>query len=249
MSDISASAAANFDGDLGDWIGLELAPAEDASRKVTLSFEQFAFERAVTTDRGYYAAIAQASPGKAAWWVYSADDIILTLLSDESDYASRLAGERKHAHDLMLREWAGRLGGMIPASPVYTYPIPAITMRAAVALATGASPGNPVKPVIGGLQGFDVGNEALTLNNSARITTKYRPTDNAELLYSSNIVSALTRKPLVLTQTSPGVFELPEPGYGALSGGWFPWPTKPSPAARKAIGRTPSASSSRATRY
>lgn len=211
MSDLSATAGiALGDDDLGDWAGLHIEAAEDKSRKAVLAYEQFAYIRAVTTDKEYFEALRQDSPGLAAWWVYGTDAITATPLSNESDYAARAAKERAAAREIMLRQWAQGTSG------IYRDPIPAITMRPAVALAAGSDAGATVLPVVGGLQDFEVGNEVVTFNNTSRMTTQFRPSADAVVIFLSRIVSAATRKPLAMRQTSPGVFELPEPGYGSL---------------------------------
>lgn len=215
MSSLATTASTSLgDADLGDWAGIDIEADESASRKVTLSYDSATYTSATMAEAahlgtgGYYAALAQASPGIAAWWVYSSDDIAVTSLSNESDYATRIAEERDAAAKIMFLIWAGTLGQM------YRDPIPAITMRPAVSLA--AAPGSAVQPVVGVLQDYDISNEIIDYNNSARVTTKYRPSDNAVVIFLSSIISATTRKPLAMTQTSPGVFELPEPGYGCI---------------------------------
>lgn len=218
MSEISASATASLDdeGDLGDWAGTNIDQAEDVSRKVTLAFDSPLYTKALTTGTGYYQAVSQYSPGLAAWWVYSTDDIIVTALTDESDYATRMAQSREAAHDLLVRRWMEQINGGGSGVTFLIKPMSAAEMRAAVALATGEVHAQQVQPVIGALQDYEISNEVVNFNNTGRMTTKFQPNADAVPFFVSRIISAKTRKPIPLTQNRPGVFELPEPGYGAI---------------------------------
>lgn len=210
MSEISTHAStALTDGDLGDWIGLEIEEAPDASRKVVLGIDQWPYQRAIMSDRGYFSAIVQASPGVAAWWVYSTDEIIATSISSETDYAARLAAARAEVIRRNIQRAQQNAGYIYPAPITYSDMAPAVSLAAGVT-------GQDVQPEIGPLDDYEIKNESIKINNTARVATKYRPTESAGVVYLSNIISASTRQPLTLTQTSPGIFELPEPGYGAL---------------------------------
>ncbi len=213
MTAITASVAAPFDdGDLGDWIGIDIESAADHSRPAALSYEPWAYWRAVTANNNYFAAIEQKETGKAAWWIYSADDIIATALTDEDDYAVRLGKMRGEAKlEALRRLWRS----LSSATAIYPEPIRATDLYKAVVAATAASP-SKFSPVVGAPSIFSISNEVVTINNTARIATRYRPSGDAEVLFASRIVSAKTRQPLQLLQTSPGIFELSEPGYGAL---------------------------------